>query len=344
VSSLLDQVGAKVVRAKRALRQSRRIIVAARDELESHERWLDRHRAAWAEAVKCHHRLLNLKMAIRASTRLAFGLIQAAPFALAQTLRLPLKEKPSRASSQLNFAETAPHRTQLQHRIRGLDGQLCTLEPAGLRPTPAQIEMRRECSPTRDGAAFHALASLGGFSRGTILISALGFIILLLIAAGAVRATISSPPAEAPVLVAPKVAAPAQHAAAISVTVPKVPIKTERSAPVSGFAVLAETSASEPVLLPAQTIADMMSITSPLALASMEPETSSAPIAEEPPTTKPAVKAKAKRKLVRREPQPLPWWQRERGRRQPNRRPDQGAQRLLSFSIYALQNARSGWG
>jgi len=317
VSSLLDQVEAKVARAKRAFRRSRNIIVAARDELESHQRWLDRHRAAWAEDVKRHHRLLNRQMAIKAFTRFAVGLILPVPFALVQALRLTLKERPSHAPSQLSFAETARDYTrhpQLQHRICGLDGQLCTMKPAVLRPTPGRTEMRGECSPIPDGASFRAVASLGSLLKGRVLVSALGVITVFLIAAGAVRPTISSLPAEAPVPAAPKVPGPPQHAAAVSVTVPKAPGKAQRSAPspapVSGFAVLAATSASEPLLLPAQTIANMMLITSPLALAPMEPETTTAPIAGEPLAAKPTVKAKPKRKLARREPQQLPWWQR----------------------------------
>jgi len=310
VSSLLDQVEAKVARAKRAFRRSRDIIVAARDELESHQRWLDRHLAAWAEDVNRHHRRLNRKMAIRAFTRFAVGPILLVPFALAQALRLTLKDRPSHASSQLSFGQTALDYTrhpQLQHRIPGLDGQLCTMKPAVLRPTP-RLEMRGECSPIPDGAAFRAV---GSFLKGRVFVSALGVITVFLIAAGAVRATISSLPAEAPVPAAPKVPGPPQHAAAVSVTVPKAPGKAQRSTPASGFAVLAATSAPEPLLLPAQTIADMMLITSPLALAPMEPETTTAPVAGESLAAKPTVKAKPKRKLARREPQQqLPWWQR----------------------------------
>jgi hypothetical protein len=308
VSNLLDQVDAKVARAKRAFRRSRNIIAAARDELQSHQRWLDRHRTAWAEDAERHHRLLNRKMPIRAFTRFAVGLILPVPFALAQALRLTLKERPSHAASQLSFAETARDYTrhlQLHHRIRGLDGQVCTMKPAVLRPTPGRIEMRGDCSPIPDG-----VASLASLLKGRVLVSALGVITVFLIAAGAVRATVSSPSAEVPVLAAPKGPGPPQHAAAVSVTVPKAPGKAQRSTPASGFAVLAATSGPEPLQLPAQTIADMMLLTSPLALAPMEPETTTAPLAEEPLATKPAVKAKSKRKLARRKPQQLPWWQR----------------------------------
>jgi hypothetical protein len=266
VSSVSDRVDAEVARAKRTFRQSRSIIVAARNELDSYGRWLDRHRVTWAEKAKRHRRLFNRKMAVKAFTRFA-----VAPFALAQALRLSLKEGLSRTSSPLSFAETASH----------------------------------------------------------FVVFALGFITIFLVAAGASRATRSSPPAKAPVLAAPKVPDPRQAAAA-SVTVPKTPGRAKRPTSVAGFAVHPTASTFDPLLLPAHTVADMMLITSPLALAPMGPETATAPIAEGPLATRPAVKAKTatapiaegplatrpavkakpKRKLPGPEPQQLPWWQR----------------------------------
>ena len=78
MSSVSDRVEAEVARAKRTFRQSRSIIVAARNELDSYGRWLDRHRVTWAEEAKRHRRLFNRKMAVKAFTRFA-----VAPFALA---------------------------------------------------------------------------------------------------------------------------------------------------------------------------------------------------------------------------------------------------------------------
>jgi len=264
VSSLSDRVEAEVARAKRTFKQSRSIIAAARNELESYGR--DRHRVTWAEKAKRHRRLFNRKMAVKAFTRFA-----VAPFALAQALRLSLKEGLSRTSSPVSFAETASH----------------------------------------------------------FVVFALGFITIFLVAAGASRATRSSPPAKAPVLAASKVPDPRQAVAA-SVTVPMTPGTAKRPTWVAGFAVHPTASTLDPLLLPAHTVADMMLITSPLALAPMGPETATAPIAEDPLATKPAVKAKTatapiaedppaprpavkakpKRKLPGPEPQQLPWWQR----------------------------------
>ena len=285
MSSLSDRVEAEVARAKRTFRQSRSIIAAARNELDSYGRW-DRHRVTWAEEAKRHRRLFNRKMAVKAFTRFA-----VAPFALAQALRLSLKEGLSRTSSPLSFAETASH----------------------------------------------------------FVVFALGFITIFLVAAGASRATRSTPPAKAPVLAASKVPDPRQAAAA-SVTVPMTPGTAKRPTSVAGFAVHPTASTFDPLLLPAHTVADMILITSPLALAPMGPETATAPIvedflatrpagkaktatapiaedplatrpagkaktatapiAEDPLAPRPAAKAKPKRKLLGPEPQQLPWWQR----------------------------------
>ena len=266
MSSLCDRVEAEVARAKRTFRQSRSIIAAARNELDSYGRWLDRHRVTWAEDAKRHRRLFNRKMAVKAFTRFA-----VAPFALAQALRLSLKEGLSRTSSPVSFAETASH----------------------------------------------------------FVVFALGFITIFLVAAGASRATRSTPPAKAPVLAASKVPDP-REAAAASVTVPMTPGTAKRPTSVAGFAVHPTASTFDPLLLPAHTVADMILITSPLALAPMGPETATAPIvedflatrpagkaktatapiAEDPLAPRPAAKAKPKRKLLGPEPQQLPWWQR----------------------------------
>lgn len=225
-------------------------------------------------------------------------------------LALRLKKRPPHPSLQLSLLETTrdhARHSQPQCRIRGLDGQLCTMKPAVLHPIPGRIATRGDCPLIADGGAFRAVASHGRFkSKG--LVSALGVITVFLITAGAIRATISSPPADA---LAPN-ARPPQRAAALSVTMPKAPGKGSAlsRAPVSGFAVLAATSASEPLLLPAQSIANMMLITSPLALAPKEPEATTAPVAGETLAAKSTMKAKPKRRMARRAPQPLPWWQR----------------------------------
>ena len=86
MSLISEQVEARIARAKRAFRQSGRIIDAAKDDLESHTRWLDRHRAAWAEEVKRNFRLLDRKLAVSAFARFVAGAILLLPLALARAL------------------------------------------------------------------------------------------------------------------------------------------------------------------------------------------------------------------------------------------------------------------
>ena len=64
-----DQVDGKILRAKRAFARSRHAIAAAHHDLENHQRWLNRHRAAWAASVKSYERQVN-----SLATRLAAAL------------------------------------------------------------------------------------------------------------------------------------------------------------------------------------------------------------------------------------------------------------------------------
>jgi len=311
VSRLSDQVEVKIARANRAFRVSSRIIAAARDELERHGAWLDRHRATWAEEVKRHRRLLNRKLALRALMRFTVGLVFAAPFALARAIEARLKGSPAQASPQLRPAEREPQFTRaaaLQLRIGRLDERLATKGYASSR-TPQQCKMPRECQPRPEGAAPHAQTAPARFPAGGLPVSPLGIVLLVLIASGAVGAMLSGAPDEVPALAAAKASAQKPRSAGASLTVAKVAKKVEAPAPLSGFATHAAAPSSEAVRLPPQTVADMMSITHPLALDPTSTETAATPVAEQPPAPKPAAKAKRKRTLAAREPQPLPWWQ-----------------------------------
>lgn len=321
MSSLLDQVEVKVARAKRAFTRSRNIVVAARDELDLHHRWLDRHRRAWAEGLKRQQRLLNRKPAIWAFKRLAIGLILFVPFVyialyrrtswilpflrdllsislirigvLAHDLARSLKERLRLVGTALDG--TRHH--ELQDRISGLDGQLWNRKAVA----------RSRVAPKG--------ARIGSLVEGRGLASAVGVIIVTLVAAGAVRATIPGLPAEAPMPMAPKVTGSTRAAAALPATVPPAPAKVPRPAPspapVAGFSVVVPTAVAEPLPMPAQTVASMMLITSPSVLAPPEPDATTALVAEESLPVKPKVKAKLKRKSARQEPQQqLFWWQR----------------------------------
>ena len=313
MSLISEQVEARIARAKRAFRQSGRIIDAAKDDLESHTRWLDRHRAAWAEEVKRNFRLLDRKLAVSAFARFAAGAILLLPLALARALGRMAKAIPSGPSPQPRRDETAPrfaHRAELQLRIRGLDEPQGTAKEGSPPRARPQIEMPRGWAPSQARrAASFALAALAQLSKHRVPVSALGVGALLLIAAGAVGATLSSPPAEAPSLAAQKSPAPPPHAAASSVMVQKSRKETERPGPVRGFAVVAAAPSFEVPRVPARTVADLMAMTGPVPLAPVGPE-AAAPLAEKPLATKQAAKGKPKRKLAARPPQPLPWWQR----------------------------------
>jgi len=282
VAYLSNQVEAKIARANRAFRLSSRIICAARGELASHGEWLDRH-ATWAAEVKRHHRLLRRKLAKLALRRYVVGLLFAAPFALVRAIEAKLKRIATPASP------------------------------------PARV------------------------STGAIAISPVGVVTLVLIAAsgliaaGAVHAMLSGPPAQAPAHSAPKAiesralkpkapesrapesralqpraleptaSGPKPHAAA-SLAVEKT-AEIERSAPLSGFAMLPAACSPDSPWLPPQTVSAMMSMTRPLAPEPMCPETAPASIAAEPLPPKQANPAKRKRSLAARDLEPLPWWQ-----------------------------------
>ncbi len=310
MSRLSDQVEAKIARANRAFRLSSRIIGAAREELEIHGAWLDRHRATWAEEVKRHHRLLKRKLAMRALMRFVVGLVFAAPFALARALEARLKDIPTPASPQSRPAEATPESTRcdvLQRRISRLDEPLAVAEEDAPHAAPDHDETSNGGSASREGAVSRAQAAPARFPTGRIAVSPVSVVILVLIAAGAVGAMLSGPPAEAPPLAAPKAPDPRPQAAA-SLTLAKT-AKVERPAPLSGFAILPAASAPDALWLPPQTVADIMSMTRPLTLEPVISETAPASMAAEPLPSKQANKAKRKRTLVAREPEPLPWWQ-----------------------------------
>ena len=152
----------------------------------------------------------------------------------------------------------------------------------------------------------------------------LGVVVVTLISAGAVRATIPN------IRATPKAPTFIRPAEMLTTTMPKTAPKILRPTPstsFSGFRILRATSA-EPLSLPAMTVGEMMLIANPLDLAPTEPNaTTTAPDAEEPLTATPKVKVekdvtrtpklkpKPKRKLARQEPQQQqqqqhPWWSR----------------------------------
>jgi hypothetical protein len=247
-------------------------------------------------------------LAMRSLVRFVVGLIFAAPFALARSLEARLKDKPAPASPQPCLAEDAPafspHQT-LQHRIRGLEGVPGTKTDAASRLAEPRIESRRRPSSPRDVWPSRVLAAFGNMEKRTATVFTLGSVALLLVVHGALRGTPST--ARAELTVATK------HlpidAARASVTVPKTSAKAKRPAQASGFAVLETAPSPQALRAPPQTIANMIEMAQPVSLPPVEAETVPAPVAAAPIASKPAAKAKPKRKVAVREPEPLPWWQ-----------------------------------
>ena len=137
-----------------------------------------------------------------------------------------------------------------------------------------------------------------GSVKGRMIISALGVMILLLITAGAVRATMPALRFEVPLSVSPKVA----PATALTEPVKSTPIAPS----VSGFSVIEETSVPEPQPLSEHSTISMMLIVSIMSPSKAEATTA---LVVSEPTAKPQTKAQTKRKLASQRPPELSWWQ-----------------------------------
>jgi hypothetical protein len=347
VSSLLDQVESKVARARRAFIRSRNIIVTARDDLQQHHRWLDHHRVAWAEGVKRDQRLLKRKQVIWTFKRLGLGLILIAPFVcislfrwtiwilsfprdllsisssrvgvFAYTLGRSLEKRRPQVLWRLSVAATAcgwvdTRHHHLQERICGLDGSLWNAK-ADAQPRVVVVakrvgETREVPVRSRNSGALRAIARLPSLVEGRGIAWAVGVLIVTLLAAGAVPATILGLTAEAPVPATSKVASAALPATA-STAPHKVTRPVLRTVSVPGFRLVEATLVPEPQPLSAHTTASMMLVTSPVAVAPTEPQATKALVAEESPAVKPKMRAKLKPKLAKQDPQQqLPWWER----------------------------------
>ena len=321
MSGLSDRIEAKIARANRAFRLSSQIVAAARDDLDGHGEWLDRHRPTWTEEVKRQRRLLNRKLTARALTRTVAGLVFAAPFAVARALALRGSSIVPRAQDHpANGLSQAPR----HHIIRGLDGPLCTMKPARVRQARQEAE-RKDPSPVQTDAASPRPAVQQREPARERPVSIFGLVVLCFIAAGAVRAMLVSPVGEAPALAAKKAqpVPPLKKAAplppprtAASMTVAKTPPPAKPPTAISGSVFLPKSSEFAPVQWPSRTVADMTLLTRPLALASEEPDPEPAPapiakdpVAAKPVMAKPAARPRPKRKVARRQPQPVPWWQ-----------------------------------
>ena len=143
-----------------------------------------------------------------------------------------------------------------------------------------------------------------GSLKGRTIVWALGLMILLLIAAGAVRATMPASQCEVQLSLAPKVA----PAALPALTEP--PKSTPPAPSFAGFKLIQEAFVPEPQPLSAYSTLSMMLITSIMSPSPISAEASTTSlVVGEPPAAQPPLKAQTKRKLASQKPPELSWWQ-----------------------------------
>lgn len=279
----MDQIGAKVDRAKWASILSRHAIAAAQDDLEGHQRWLDRHRAAWAEEIKLYERRLKSKSQNEAVKRLALGALLIVPITCLAVLRLTVQVLPwardllrsvrnlvcvvSSAHARARSLRSAKSHDSLHHtgRIAGLDGLLCTGQPS-----PANVV-------TKPGT---------GLLSARLVVGSLGAIIVGFLVAASTFGT----PRQA-TEVPPK---------GTQLSGPTSPLlkRVDQLAPdpILGFAVVATAPAEQKISHPGMTISEMVSLTRPWPVSTSQTETALETFEVTLPTRKPKAKVRVKSK------------------------------------------------
>jgi hypothetical protein len=323
VSSLIDEVEAKVARARSDFSRSERVISSAREDLESHQRWLDHYRSAWTNELTLALRSLKQRQVSSTCKRLTLGLILVPSFVVFGIFRgaiwTLLCARDLLAGGLWRFSNCA--------RLRE---HICKLGGSFRDKRVADKQGQRFSNPIGRSLALRVDATVPDLVHSRPFGWGLGVIVVALITASAVRATMPSMSAAVTERAAPKAPTSTQPAEMLSTTMPKTAPKILRPTPstsFSGFRILRATSA-EPLSLPAMTVGEMMLIANPLDPAPTETKaTTAGPDAEEPLTATPKVKVekdvtrtpklkpKPKRKLARQEPQQQqqqehPWWSR----------------------------------
>ena len=293
----IDQIDAKVVRARRAFSRSKRAIAAACDDLEEHKLWLDHHRAGWAEAVKLCERRLSTKLRIRAFQRLVWGIFLVAPILCLALYRLTARFFPRIRSEVLmrcTWRPNAPHlsswlRIKSRRRISGLDGPLCIGQPS-----PRTVIPRSET----------------GLFKVRLFVAGFGAVIVGFLAA----ATTPDRPSEPAQVLSPRTPVQPHQSAPVPTVASGKSREGEEQASIriTGFTTLEATPAAPALSLPGATIAELMSITSPLTAYA---DAATEPLEVTPPLRKPKLtantKAKPKRHLTKQKQitlwDQLPW-------------------------------------
>lgn len=273
MSSVFDQVEVEVARAKRDFTRSRNIIAAARDDLESHQRWMDDHRAAVAEAAKRHQ-----------SKRLAVGLTLLQPLACIALFCRTIQILPflwELISSRFRINAKDAH-DDLTHPRKPLCPSLNTWQ---------------------------------------LSVWSLGVVVIVLVAAGAVPATIPERSAETSLAVISKM--PDLKRGTVSEAPRKITRLALSPSKAAGLRVPAATSVPEPLSMPPETVAAMMRMASPVTFAPPARVAVAASAEGGVPASKADAKAKPKRRTVTQKPQSLPWLR----QRHVDHRASPGAQR-----------------
>jgi hypothetical protein len=291
----MDRVGAKALRAKWTSIRSRQAIADAHDDLESHQRWLDQHRAAWVQDVKLCERKLKRRLRTQALKRLALTLFLIAPITCLALLRLMSRLLPSvrarlfrsvarlqmlagltykRLVSHLSSARATKKRnkTHDQHRIEGLDGPLCTGQPAS-----ARLVVNSEASllPVR------------------LIVASFAAVIVGFLAAAATSDSSEDFGEPSPDFAGPAASARAASAAASNQTKDAERLAPE---PISGFALVAAAPAGPRVSPARATIDEIISLTQPWPNTLDQPATTVEVLNVTLPTRKPRIKSRVKSK------------------------------------------------
>jgi len=148
------------------------------------------------------------------------------------------------------------------------------------------------------------LLPIGSMKRRPV-IPALGVMILLLITAGAIRATMPASQCEVPLSLAPKVAPAALPATALT----EPPKSTPPAPSVAGFRLIQEAFVPEPQPLSAYSTLSMMLIARIVPPSPITAEATTALVVSAPAAAKPQIQAQTKRKLASQKPPELSWWQ-----------------------------------
>jgi hypothetical protein len=291
----MDQVDAKVLRAKWASIRSRYAIAAADDDLECHQRWLDRHRAAWAEDVKLYERRLDGKLRTRDFKRLAWGLLLIGPVTCLALLRLILRVFPGLGDLLLGIALLAHARVSLirkhitsylsiflraaenhdqphhDDRFAGLDGLLCIGQPA---------------------ASNLVTKSEPGLLKARLVIGSFAAVIIGFLATAPTFDTHKAMETPQDILQGSEPAKPLPPSASHQSK------NVDRLAPdpISGFAVVAAAPEAERVSLVGMTITEIISLTRPLPHSLERPEAAIEAAEVTLPARKPTIKIRVKSK------------------------------------------------